>query len=654
MRGKHLLLLICVAIGISGEVWAAPETSGEHSAKAAQASQNRTPQQLAPSSSSSAGAASVPSMPTVMEPDAQSQEAMREVEKIKTQIEELRRSVEAKGQQDRDLNEMREAAERVIKQADTILEAAQPRQAEVQERLTRLSPAPQAGQPPEPEAVTIERNTLNIRLSQISAPMTGAESAKWDAGNLLDRINRRRRVLFAERLLQRVPSPISQAFWTDVRTNAIIGYRKLTSMAQLWGNSFFDQAEFYAAILVSALVWLLTTMAAFWGINRFRRWNEPEAPPFWRRASSAAWVVLFTAAPPAATAASFYLVFRIAGLADATIDHILGAALAAVCTVAAVNAIAVTLLAPGKPHWRIFVASDKIASRIRWLCVGMAAVFGADLIMSAFNEELAAPLSLAIAQNIIASIAFATLGMALFLLPSNSIEVEGSADMRWLRFLRLPFAAAALAIFVCALIGYAALARFLAAQIVVTGTITVMLYLTYVAVDAFAESMKDEKAIAGRWLKEEFGLDERGRAQAGLPIALILKIAAFSAAVPLIMLQLGFDWGDVRHIVRQAFFGFDIGNIRVSFASLFGALIVFVVAYTLARIFQEWLDRQVLAKAGMSGSARELDPHRHRLWRDRHRRCGCFFVSGSELFELRHRSWRAFSRRRSWLAGRCE
>ena len=89
-----------------------------------------------------------------------------------------------------------------------------------------------------------------------------------------------------------------------------------------------------------------------------------------------------------------------------------------------------------------------------------------------------------------------------------------------------------------------------------------------------------------------------------LPIALVLKITAFSAAVPLVMLQLGFDWGDVRHIVRQAFFGFDIGNIRVSFASLFGALIVFVVAYTLARIFQEWLDRQVLAKAGMSGSAR--------------------------------------------------
>ncbi len=301
---------------------------------------------------------------------------------------------------------------------------------------------------------------------------------------------------------------------------------------RLWGKSFFDEAEFYAAILVSGLIWLLTTTVALWGINRFRRWNEPEAPPFWRRASSAAWVVLFTAAPPAATTASFYLVLKLTGLVDATVDHILLAVLAAVSTVAGVNAIAATLLAPGKPHWRIFVASDKIAARIRWLCVGMAAVFGADLIMSAFNEELAAPLSLAIAQNIIASIAFATLGMALFLMPSNSIEVEGRADLRWLRFLRFPFAAAALAIFVCALIGYAALARFLAAQIVVTGAITVMLYLTFIAVDALAESLKDEKAISGRWLEEKFGLDERERALVALPIALVLKITALAAAMP--------------------------------------------------------------------------------------------------------------------------
>ncbi len=134
---------------------------------------------------------------------------------------------------------MREAVERIIKQADNILDAAQPRRAEIRERLSQISPPPAAGQPPEPEAVTLERNTLNARLSQLSTPITGAESAKWEAGNLLDRINRHRRVLFAERLLQRVPSPVSQAFWTDVRANAIIGYRKLASMAQALGKKLF-------------------------------------------------------------------------------------------------------------------------------------------------------------------------------------------------------------------------------------------------------------------------------------------------------------------------------------------------------------------------------------------------------------------------------
>jgi small-conductance mechanosensitive channel len=594
--GQQLLLLVCVLIGLSGKVSAAPDNPAGHSTRTFQLAAAQTPSPRGQDAAPSAAAA---------ESDAQSLEAMRDVEKLKAQIQELRRNFEGNALQDRDLNEMREAAERIITRAANILEAAQPRQAELKERLARLSPPPQAGQPPEPEAVTIERNNLNGRLSQVSAPIRGAEDVNWEAGNLLDRINRRRRVLFADKLLQRVASPVSPGFWTDVQEKAKIGYRKLTFMAQVWANTLFDKREFYAAALVSGLIWLLTSMAAFWGVNRFRRWSEPEAPPFWRRASSAGWVVLFTAAPPAATAASFYVLLKILGLVDATIESILRAAVAAVCVVAAVNAIAATLLAPGKPQWRIFLASGKVAARIRWLCVGMAAVFGADLIMGALNEALAAPLTLSIAQNIIASIAFATLGMTLFLLPSNSIEVEGAADLRWLRFLRLPFAAAALAIFVCALAGYAALARFLAAQIVVTGTIVVMLYLTFIAVDAFAESLKDDKAAVSRWLHEQFGLDERARAQAGLPIELLLKIAALAAAVPLVMLQLGFDWGDVRHIVRQAFFGFDVGNITISFASLFAALLVFFIAYTLARIFQGWLDRHILAKAGMSGSARD-------------------------------------------------
>jgi potassium-dependent mechanosensitive channel len=549
-------------------------------------------------------AAPAPAAPA--ESDEPAADASRQVDRLKAQTQDLQRYFRPDVKpEDRDLNEMRQKAENTIEQATKILDTARPRYHELKDRLSRLAPPPAAGQPPEPDALAGERASLNARLSQLLKPITGAQDAVGDANNLLDRINRERRILFANKLLQRVASPLSPSFWLEVRYTAEIGLRKLSFMAGVWWANLFDESSLYIAAVLSGLVWVLTSTLAFWGIARFRAWDAPEPPPFWRRASSAAWVVLFTAFPPIAAVGLFDLLIAMSGIGDANIDKILDASVTAVAVVAAVNALATTLLAPNKPQWRIFTASGPIAARIRWLCVGMAAVFGADLVMSALNEVVAAPLSLAIAQNAVASAAFAILGMALFILPSNSVEMEDTADLRWLRFLRFPFAAIAFAILVCALIGYVALARFLAAQIVVTGTIIIILYLTYLAVDAFAESLKDESAVAGSWLKNDFGLDEIRRSQVALPVSLVLKVAAFSAAVPLIMLQIGFDWGDVQHLLRQAFFGFDIGNIRVSFASLIAALIVFVIAYMLARLFQEWLDRQILAKAGISGSARE-------------------------------------------------
>jgi small-conductance mechanosensitive channel len=139
-------------------------------------------------------------------------------------------------------------------------------------------------------------------------------------------------------------------------------------------------------------------------------------------------------------------------------------------------------------------------------------------------------------------------------------------------------------------------------QIVVTGTI-LCIYLLFLWGDAFGQSMGDRSTQPAKASK--FGLDQRRREQLALPISLTLKLAILCLSVPLIMLQWGFDWQAVSEWLGQLLFGFQVGNMQISVAAIFAAVIVFVVGYMAAKLFQGWFDRNVLAAAGISGGARD-------------------------------------------------
>jgi len=163
----------------------------------------------------------------------------------------------------------------------------------------------------------------------------------------------------------------------------------------------------------------------------------------------------------------------------------------------------------------------------------------------------------------------------------------------------------AAAIVACALGGYLALSRFLAQQLIVTGSILAFVYLLLLWVDGFMQGLGDDSVATGRWLKERVGLEQRRREQLVLPIGLSLKVAVLLLSVPLILLQWGYRWPDIDDWYSQLFFGFHIGNTQVSFAVLLASLIVFGLAYAAARLFQGWLDTRVLKPAGISGGVRD-------------------------------------------------
>ena len=170
--------------------------------------------------------------------------------------------------------------------------------------------------------------------------------------------------------------------------------------------------------------------------------------------------------------------------------------------------------------------------------------------------------------------------------------------------LRIPVWIAVFAITISALAGYLSLARFLAQQVVVTGSIFALAYLLLLFVDGLMHGLGDDHAAIGRWIKENSGLEQHRREQLILPAGLVLKAIVVAMAAPLILLQWGYTWPDIYEWYTQLFFGFHIGNTQVSVAVVLASVIVFGLAYGAARLFRGWLDERVLKPAGVSGGLR--------------------------------------------------
>ena len=271
----------------------------------------------------------------------------------------------------------------------------------------------------------------------------------------------------------------------------------------------------------------------------------------------------------------------------------------------AVSALVTTVFAPAAPQWRLMHASNAAAWRICGLAVLLAVVYGLTTFVYIATRLVQAPFALTVAIAVLSCLVLAGIVVAILLTPLGGQHRDGITPPQWLKVLRLPVWATIVAIVVSTLAGYIALARFLAQQLVVTGSILAIVYLLLLWVDGFTQGLGDGHAAIGRWLQDRAGLDQRRREQLALPCGLFLKFTVLVLSVPLIMLQWGYNWPDIFDWYRQLFFGFHIANTQVSFAVLLASIIVFVLAYLAARLFQSWLDARVLRPAGISGGVRD-------------------------------------------------
>ena len=476
--------------------------------------------------------------------------------------------------------------------------------AAIEEQVQKLPPVPAQDQPPEPEQGAQLRAELNYQLGLFKSARSSLDAAQSRINQLLNTIQDIRRKNFTSNLFQPVPGVFSSSTWENVSDYASLAETRLEGMFKDWWNASNKQELRY--LVLSALAMFLVLGYFRWhGVERLRTWSEAGDPPFWRRASSAAGVILLRTMPVVVPIVFLYNAIDEVQPFPEKVGWLFYVAARSLFIIVVVNALMTTVLSPGASQWRLIPAGDKAALRITQLVLALVILYGLMTFIHSATRIVQAPFSLTLALTLPANFLVAALVVAILKTPLEEKEVEGMPSLTGLRLLRLPMWGISLAIVVTSFAGYLALSRFIAQQLIVTGSILALVYLLLLWADGYAQSMSDEHSGVGAWLKNTGNLDQDKRERLSVPVSLLLKFLILVASVPLILLQWGYPWPDIIELYRQLFFGFRVGSTEISLAAILASVIVFILGYFAAKLFQGWLDRQVLKPAGLSGGLRD-------------------------------------------------
>jgi len=470
------------------------------------------------------------------------------------------------------------------------------------EQLNLLGPASAAGEP-QLAQTALRRTRLNDQLGILRAGEASAQAARLRIDNLLAKIEDTRRGEFTSYLLRPVTGIYSYRTWSNVPGDVPDTIRRIRDLVTDWWQGARDRGAVRQVGLEAALLFVALCLIGRRGARRFRDWQGPGELSFWRRASSAAGVVLFRALPVAVPVVFAYAMIAAEQPLPYRLSWLFYLAAESIVIVFTVAALVTTVFAPRASRWRLVAVSDAVAVRICGLVILLAFVYSFAALLYSMTLLVRAPFELTMAVALPSSLLLVGLVVAILRTPMGEENSAGASVMLFPTIRSLVWIIVS-AIVLCALTGYLALANFLAQQLVVTGLILTLVYLMLVWVDGFAQCISDDSAVLGRWLGEHGKLDQGRREQLTLPVSLLLKLAVLIVAVPFIMLQWGYTRPDIEEWYRELFFGFHIGNTPMTLGALVASMIVFAVGYAAARLFQGWLDIQVLQAAGISGGVR--------------------------------------------------
>lgn len=479
----------------------------------------------------------------------------------------------------------------------------------------RLGEPPQEGATPEPDVLRTQRERLEREVSAVDGTIRASIAIEERAMNVLASAEELRRARFTERLMTRTQSPLLPGLWRDFASGMQASIGPIATLAQGWWGRAAPQSRLIWLVFAAAGVFLALRIGTR-NFGPFRvRGHQLAEPPFFHKVGANLTIAGLRALPWGAALTVLFLGCGHLDLIPPTLSHLFEVAYSSAILVVIVWALAKSMLAPVHTQWRMVPISDASAPRLLQLLTAMAAMHGLDHVGIAVAQAVQAPLAVTVGQS--ALFAFALVFLASLILRTPWRDTGGEPDLAvasdapsaktaskglkaggagqlWPWWLKLPIWAVVAAIAIAATLGYLAMARFLASQLVVTGLLLILAWLAHLAVREFTIELQSETSSPSALMSELFGTSGVQRSFLAVVLGITLDIIILSLLVPAILLQLGFSFDTIKNWFHAAFFGFDVGNVRLSLSQILIGVGIFIGLTALVRLFQGWLDERVL------------------------------------------------------------
>ena len=497
--------------------------------------------------------------------------------------------------------------------ADSVNAAAEkvaPRLTEIKARLDQLGPPPDDKSPPENPSVTDERTAQQQSFSNADELLKRAKLLSVRAEQMKTNIAARRRALFTTSLFQRSTSIADAALWRDVWREAPGNIGDVVKLFGDWAariNARFEGWTRLAFWLGLPAIFLAYIPFARLSLRFFARSQAIAEPSRFLKILGAWWVALVIAVPPIALTYMVIYGLDAANLTSLRIQSVFDAVGVDVARIAMTFGLARGLLAPTRPNWRLPPISDAAASRLVGVAISVAGILLITRFCEALNDVIDASLAFSVATRGLGALLAATaLAFGLWRVGADSAdECLGPLVTRrqnWFAILRGVGLAAAIVVVIAVLTGYPTFASFFLDQVIWTsGVVTVFFMANRLVEEAIGTGFKPT-ARFGHWLVNRVGLQRNSLELLGVVLSGALRLAFFLVAVAAALTPWGLQSTDVPFDLRTAFFGFKVGDVVISPASIVIAIAIFGLIWAGVHALQRWLEGSLLPHTGLDAA----------------------------------------------------
>ena len=501
------------------------------------------------------------------------------------------------------LQQLRAEIDPVVGQMNAVVAELSPRIDAAKARLAQLGPKPDPKTgTPEAADIAKERDAQQSLFNDLDATAKRAKVMAVQAQQISDTILARRRALFAHDLFTRSTSLLDPALWASVGAEMAGKPWQVWDLLDNWVAASLLRLSLWQRSILSVLTGVI--VLAYWPVwqlaVRVRSRNVDADPTRLRKCLAALKVASFTAIVPVATALSLQGLAQIFDLPSG-LQKFGSAVTVGVSIVAVSTGLARGLLAPKSANWRLPAVSDAIAKSLYHLTISITAIEAVQHVAEALGDLVMVSVQTAIAARGLGALAVAVvIGAALrkawLRRRAAGAPVGDASSDHWAALLRLTGRLAALVLLAAVLVGYVAFAAFMVEQLSAIAATLALLYLLLVlAEEGFAAVLKPTTLLGGG-LTDLFSLRPDSLAQIAILLSGVVRLSLYVVAVVLVLAPWRIESGDMVATVEAAFFGFSVGDVRISISAIMVSVLLFCFAIGATKALQRWLETKYLPR----------------------------------------------------------